>query len=294
MELRHLRYFVAVAESLNFRLAAQRLHVSQPPLSQQIRLLEDELGVQLLQRTKRSVSLTEAGKLFLEEARITLAHAAQAMDTARRAGKGELGRISVGFVSSADVIVVPKLVPTYRRRYPKVDIELLSMNDVFQRTAVVEGRIAVGFTMMPWAASGLVYEKVHDEALIVAMPECHKLASLSAVPMEALAGEPYIIMARSIAPSVHDFIITQCLLAGFSPNIIQEVDHVQFNLSLVSSGIGVSLLAERVQRLPREGVVYRPVAPPAPRVPLGVIYKEGALPEIVEEFLALTREVFEV
>jgi DNA-binding transcriptional LysR family regulator len=292
MELRHLRYFVAVAEELSITRAAQRLHISQPPLSQQIRQLEEELGVQLLQRSKSGLVLTDAGKLFLDEARATLAQASRAVDTARRASRGQQGSLRIGFVSSADVVVVPRVIPTYRRLYPQVDLALLSMNDLLQRDAVLQGHISVGVTMMQYAAPGLVFEKISDEALIVALPASHPLARLEAIAMEDLDGEPYIIMDRRVASSVHDFMIAACQRAGFSPNIVQQADHVQFNLSLVASGVGLSLLPERVLRLPRDGVTYRPLVGDAPRLDLGLLYRDEPPSPIVRGFLEVTRNAF--
>lgn len=170
MELRHLKYFVAVAEELSFTRAAQRLHVSQPPLSHQIRLLEEELELALLIRSKRSVQLTDAGKVFLEEARATLLHSVRAKELAKRAASGYAGTLKIGFVPTADVLVIPKVYGVYAEAFPNVHLEFFSMNDLRQQEALLDGTIAIGVTTIPTVHESAIFETFIDEELIVALP----------------------------------------------------------------------------------------------------------------------------
>ena len=292
MELRHLIYFVAVAEELSFTRAALRLHVSQPPLSHQIRLLEEELELTLLIRNKRSVELTDAGKVFLEEARATLLHANRAKEMARRAASGYSGTLRIGFVPTADVVVIPKVYPVYSKAFPGVRLELFSMNDLQQRAALLEGNISVGFTTKPTVDPSATYETFLEEELMVALPSGHPLAREESIDLADLVHEPYIIVDRRVAATMHDHIIFLCQKAGFSPNVVQQVDHVQFMLSLIASNVGLSLLPKRVTMLPRQGVAFRTLTAPAPRVALGLVYQRENRPAIVDGFLDVVRSVF--
>lgn len=292
MELRHLKYFVAVAEELSFTRAAQRLHVSQPPLSHQIRLLEEELDLALLIRDKRSVQLTDAGKVFLEEARATLLHSMRAKELAKRAASGYAGTLKIGFVPTADVLVIPKVYRVYSDAYPAVHLELFSMNDLRQREALLEGAISVGVTTMPTVDASATFEKFFEEEMVVALPSTHPLAREEAVDLADLAHEPYIIVDRRVAVTMHDHIIFICQKAGFSPKVVQQVDHVQFMLSLIASSVGLSLLPKRITMLPRQGVTFRPIVPPAPKVSLGLIYQLDNRPAIVDGFLDVVRVAF--
>ncbi len=292
MELRHLKYFVAVAEELSFTRAAQRLHVSQPPLSHQIRLLEEELELSLLIRNKRTVQLTDAGKVFLEEARATLLHASRAKELAKRAASGYAGTLKIGFVTTADVLVIPKVYRRYTEAYPNVRLELSSMNDLQQREALIDGRIAVGVTTAPTVDESAIFEQLLEEELIVALPSAHPLAREETIEFADLAEEPYIIVDRKVAVTMHDHIIYLCRQAGFSPNVVQQVDHVQFMLSLIASNVGLSLLPRRVMMLPRQGVAFRPLAPPVPRMTLGLIYQRENRQPIVDGFLEVVRSAF--
>ncbi|MBV9229224.1 MAG: LysR family transcriptional regulator, partial [Chloroflexi bacterium] len=193
MELRHLHYFIAVAEELHFGKAAERLQMAQPPLSQQIRQLEDELGVQLFYRTKRHVQLTEAGHVFLQEARQTLIQAEQAIVAARRAGRGELGRLAIGFVGSATSDILPTLIRGFQERYPEVELLLRELTTAQQVRALQDGRIHVGILRPPVHDDTLRIETLFKEPLIVALPERHPLSSQVQLPIEALAREHFIL-----------------------------------------------------------------------------------------------------
>jgi len=215
MELRQLRYFVAVAEELHFRRAAERLHISQPPLSQQIRALEDELGFALLIRTRRRVELTPAGEAFLRDARALLGELDGAVATARRIDAGQTGRLRIGFVGSALLSIVPGTVERFRASRPGVAIELRERSTVDQLRAVSAGVIDVGLVRPPIDdESGLRAEIVLRERTVAALPTAHPLAALARVPLRRLAVEPLVLFPREQAPGFHDLLIEALAAAG--------------------------------------------------------------------------------
>ena len=217
MELRHLRYFVAVATELHFGRAAKQLHISQPPLSMQIRALEEELGVTLLHRTKRQVSMTRAGKAFLHDARQILERAEQAMLTARRAARGEIGELVVGFISVADYNLLPLVLREFRRCYPRVAMSLRELTTDAQIAELFEGRIDVGFLLPPVSEPAIESVPILREPLIAAIPEHHPLASTQGkIPLASLSGAPFIMTPRHMSPGLHDDIVTFCHSAGSS------------------------------------------------------------------------------
>jgi DNA-binding transcriptional LysR family regulator len=290
MELRHLRYFVAVAEELHFSRAAGRLHMAQPPLSQQIRRLEQELGVALFNRTKRRVELTPAGRAFLEEARRVLEQAERAARTAQRAGRGEVGRLAIGLVPSADLDILPRVLRAWGARFPHVEIELHALLPAAQVEALLEGRIQVGFVRLPIEENGLVVESIQREPLLAALPERHRLARRTRVRLADLAGDTMLLFPRHIAPGYHDVFIGACRRAGFTPRVLHP-GSMQTNLALVSAGLGVSLLPASIRNLRRAGVVYRPLAPPVPQVEMAVAYRRGERSAVLPAFLQVLYEV---
>src|SRR5260370_1530265 len=291
MELRHLRYFVAVTEAKSFRRAAEQLHIAQPPLSVQIRQLEEEVGATLLERSKRHVALTEAGAALRGEARQILGEAGKAPDIARRASRGETGQLSIGFMSSADLNVLPSTYPIFHERFPNVRVTLHSLTGTQQIAALREGRIDIGFLRQPVREDGLIIRSILREPLRVVMPTHHRLATRGRVALVALANEPYIFFPREIAPGFYDEIVGFCRGAGFSPGVVFETDHLQTNLGFVAMGLGVSLLPASVDCLKREGVVYRPLQPPVPHVELAVAYRRGENCSALRLFLEVVDEV---
>jgi DNA-binding transcriptional LysR family regulator len=294
MELRHLRYFVAVATELHFGRAAKLLHISQPPLSTQIRALEDELGVRLLHRTRRQVSMTHAGKAFLQDARQILARAEQAILTARRAARGEIGELVVGFISVADYNLLPLVLREFRRRYPLVTLSLRELTTDAQIAELLEGRIDVGFLLPPVSESTIESVPILREPLIAAIPEHHQLAKVpGAIPLASLSSAPFIMTPRHMAPGLHDDIVSFCHGAGFSPHVIQEAVQMQTVISLVSADMGVALIPESLQNLQRTGVVYKRLKEKSPLTEIRLAWRAGDDLPALNLFVQLAREIAE-
>jgi DNA-binding transcriptional LysR family regulator len=290
MELRHLRYFVAVAEELHFGRAAARVQIAQPPLSQQIRQLEQELGVALFNRTKRRVELAPAGRAFLEHARQILAETERAKRIARRAGHGEIGRLAIGFASSADLDILPRVLRVWRDRFPDVEVELHALLTSAQVDALRHGRIQVGFIRLPTDETNLVVETIHREPLVAALPEGHRLARRVRVRLADLASETMILFSRHTAPGYYDIFISACRRAGFMPRLLHP-GSMQTNLGLISAGLGVSLMPASIRNLRRAGVVYRPLAPPVPQVEMAIAYRRDEPSAVLPAFLQTVVDV---
>lgn len=264
MELRHLRYFVMVAEEGHITRAAERLGMQQPPLSYQIRALERELGVQLFRRLPRGVELTEAGHSFLEDARAALAHVGQGVEAAKRAARGEQGHLRLAVPPTAPFIpFVPQVILAFREAFPMVS---LTMEESL-RTETIErlkgGQIDVAFLRASIAApDGLVVDPLLDEPMVVALPSGHPLgrdwgSAGASLPMHVLAAETFIAYARDQGPALYEAMIAACLQAGFSPRLGQEAPRISTALSLVATGFGVTLVPASMRRMALEGVTYR-------------------------------------
>ena len=292
MELRHLRYFVAVAEELHFGRAARRLHIAQPPLSQQIRVLERDLGVTLLQRTSRRVLLTDAGRAFLVEARSTLAQAARATQVASRAAGGEIGQLIVGHMASAELIVFPRLLPVFRKRCPGVELTLRLLGVTEQFEMLRTGEIHVGFLRLPATDRGVTVKPIVGEPLVVALPERHGLARRRTLSLRALRGERLLLFPRSHAPGYYDLLMAICRQAGLEPTIALETRHLHTVLSLVATGHGVSLVPRCVARLGRPGIVCRAVRPSPRNIEIGIAYDPTTPSALARTFVSVAHEVF--
>jgi len=298
MELRHLRYFVAVAEALSFARAARALNLSQPPLSRQIRALEEELGTALFTRTKRSVRLTPAGAALVPDARRLLREADGLKAGAQRLAAGEIGTLALGFISVAAYNLLPELAPEFRRRHPGVRLALQEATSDVLLGALRQGELDVGLVLPPVEVAGLEYAPLVRETLIAALPAGHAAArGKGPLALAALAGEPFILFPRMVGASLYDAIAGACRRAGFAPRIEQEAIQMQTIVSLVAAGMGVALVPASLEHLRRTGVVYRPlVDPPArgadarARVEIGAAWRAGDDSPVVRAFLALARE----
>ncbi len=289
MELRHLRYFIAVAEELNFTRAAEKLHIAQPPLSQQIQQLEAQLGFQLFHRTKRTVTLTEAGQVFFEESQKILLQVDRAIQLGKQTSRGELGQLTVGFVSSAAHNVVPAILQAFRTRCPAVKLELheLTTNEQLQRLR--EGRIDIGFVRPSIEEDGINSEIVFREPLIVALPETHPSADRAVVELRELSAEPFILFPRSLAPGLYDPIVSLCQQAGFSPIAGQEAIQMQTIISLVAAEMGVAIVPASMQNFQRKGVVYKSLPESTCMVAIALIWR-NAPTQAVQRFLEVARQ----
>jgi len=276
MELRHLRYFVAVAEELHFGRAARKLHISQPPLSMQIRALEDELGVILLKRTQRHVSLTQAGTALLGEARHILARVEQAVLTTSRAGRGEIGELVIGFISVADYNVLPLVLREFRRRFPLVNLTLRESTTDVQIRDLLAGRIDVGFVLPPVNDPSLESISILREPLIAALPEKHPLARKTGkLALGKLKDAPFILFPRPYAPGLYDDVVSCCKAAGFSPRVEQEAIQMQTIVSLVSAELGVALIPASLTNLQRTGVIYKSLKDGSPLTEIHLARRRG-------------------
>jgi DNA-binding transcriptional LysR family regulator len=292
IELRYLQYFLAVAAELNFGRAAERLNIAQPPLSRQIRRLESELGVELFYRTKRRVELTEAGKVFLEEARKILSQVEKSVQVAQRASRGEIGRLVVGFEGSSAYDVVPLSLKVYRERFPEVELVVYGMTTAEQVQALHQAQIGVGFIVPPLKGKDkeLVVETVLREPLVLALPETHPLVTQPRVRVRSLANEFFVIAQRDSGCGLYDQVIALCQRAGFSPRVVQEVNEMQVMLGFVAAGLGIALLSASVKHFQRPGVVYRELQPSTPEVALAMIWRRDDPSAVLQAFLRVVRE----
>jgi DNA-binding transcriptional LysR family regulator len=293
MDLRQLRYFVAVAEERHYGRAAQRLHMSQPPLSMQIKALERELGIELLERTSRRVALTDAGRAFLERAKTILDAIEEAREIARGAEQGTQGRLEVGFISSATLSLLPPSIRLFRERFGGVELELKELTSAQQIDALYEGGIRVGLVRLPLRAPGIRFEPVLEERLVIALPSGHALEGLDRVSLETIADLPLIFFTRQLIPGFHAQIVELFQRVGAFPKVAQHAVHLQTIVGLVASGVGIAILPSSAQRVSREGVVYRALDVPDATSWMGLAWVEGDESKLVRNFVRTVREVAE-
>jgi DNA-binding transcriptional LysR family regulator len=294
MELRHLRYFVAVAEELHFGRAAERLRIAQPPLSRQIRDLEREIGVPLFERVPRGVELTPAGSAFLPEARLTLAQAERAQRTAQRAARGETGRLRVGFVEAATHSgILPDVLSFFRAHMPSIGLSLFELDPLHQAEAFQDGRIDLGILHSPPldAERWLRVEEIYTEPVVLALPKGHALAERSRITLANLAKESFVLFPRHVEPAMHDDIIATCRSAGFSPRIVQEANGWHTLASLVSAGVGLSFVPRSISEFQTRGVVYRAVRDLDVQMTLSAVWKRAERSPVRERFVTALRAV---
>jgi DNA-binding transcriptional LysR family regulator len=292
MELRRLRYFVAVAEELSFNRAAQRLHISQPPLSNQIKRLEEELGVRLFERSSRGVLMTEAGELLLEEARHIFVQVDQTVRTVQHVGHGEVGHLTLGFVPSASNEVLPPILRAFGERFPGVELFLREMRPDRVVHQLRDKQIDAGFVYLPFEDPSFNIECVSREPLVLALPETHPLALEPRVELRSVAEELFILPARyQRMPGLYGQVTEACRQAGFVPNAVQkDVWLMQTIVGLVAGGTGVALVPASLRNLHRRGVVYKSVHGLSPTVELGVIWRRDDRNAVLDSFLRVVRD----
>ena len=294
MELRHLRYFVAVAEELHFGRAATRLNIAQPPLSRQIRDLEREVGAPLFARTARGAELTAAGKAFLPEARLTLAQAERAQRTALRASKGEIGRLRVGFIEAATYSpILPNVLGFFRMHLSQIGLSLFEMSSAEQEEALRDGRIDLGMldNPPPDAARWLHVEPVYSDPLVAALPESHPLAARERLALGDLASDQFVLFPRSGAPRLYDDFIANCRGAGFSPRVVQQAAGWHTLSGLVGAGVGTGFVPRSLAHAQRPGIVYRRARGLTAALEMSAVWKKGDRSPVRERFVTTLRAV---
>ena len=259
MDLRHLRYFIAVAEELHFTRAASRLHIAQPPLSRQLRQLEKELGVTLFIRARRQVELTDAGQVFLVKARQVLQAAESAVTETQRAERGETGKLAVGFFEQTAYTLLPPILRAFNERFPEVDVQLRWFPVIGQVKALEQGEVDIVFVRPVADLSAVSKRLLLKEAFVVALPASHPFATRDAVSIEECADERIINYTEHLAPDYHAAIMRACALAGFVPKRPLDVGQVYTALGLVSAGVGIALAPASVQRVRFDGLLYKPL-----------------------------------
>lgn len=295
MELRQLRYFVAVAEELNFSRAAERLNVSQPPLSMQIKALEEELGATLFNRTRRRVEITHAGVLLLDSARKALGELRRAAEVVALSAKGEAGLIRLGFTGSVPMLdIFPRLMRTFRDRYPEIGIELRHMSTAQQLHALLDEELDIGILRPPYyfqAGPGLVAHRIWRDELSAFLPARHRLAEVNG-PLELarLGGETFVSVAPDVGCGMYDHFMTLCSEAGFAPRVVQHARELGSVLGLVSAGIGIAILPESYARIGISDVVSRKLDEPGAVSELLLAVKPQTASHQVQRFVDVARE----
>jgi DNA-binding transcriptional LysR family regulator len=289
IELRHLRYFLAVAETLHFSKAAERLGIAQPPLSYQIRRLEEIIGHRLFDRTTRGVKLTHAGQLLADRARSTIEKVQDDLEQVRRLGRGEEGTLTVGFSGSVMFTALPSVIGSYRRRYPKVELRLREMATNAQIPALLDGTLDLAFLRDGDPTEGVQMTTWLKEPYVAVLPKGHRLARKRPLRVADLRNEPFIFFARRMGPLAFDRTMACCERSGFHPNIVQDAPQWPTLVRLVAAGLGVSLAPACVANVAIEGAVYRDTqAPCRTTVDLGV--KVGVERVLAKNFALIARE----
>lgn len=291
MDLREMRYFLAVAEERNFGRAAERLHIAQPPLSRQIRALEEELGAALFVRTPKGVELTEAGQTLLDEVPNLLALAQRARERTRRAGQGLVGQLDVGLFGSGVLDVIPRMLARFHAQRPEVKIRLHNLTKAEQLQALHERRLSVGFNRLVPQEDGLVIEPILREPLVVAMPEGHPLAVRPSIPLAELDGQPMILYPNIPMRGLAQEIIDAFRVEGVSLRIEQEVEDVLTAVALVASGFGLAITTQSATSLRLPGVAFRPLSSRHLRdVELSCLFRRGDGSPVLAAFLDVVHE----
>lgn len=292
MELRHLRYFITVAEELNFSKAALKLYTAQPSLSQQIKDLEEDVGVKLLHRTKRKVELTEEGAVFLEQARLTLAQADKAIAMARQVSQAKQQMLRIGFVPVAEMKIFPYILPNLRVQNPDLKIELLSLNNNEQMRLLKKGELDLTFTRHNFHSDEIGSQFVIREPLIFILPKDHPLAKYDRIPVKALNSIDFIIPSAEQSLILHNAILDFAKANGIEFNIVQKADNILFNINSIGIGLGCTILPGYIAPLTMNNTVIRPLDVELPYLDLYVSYRKDGNSVAVKKFLELLTRVF--
>ncbi|AND08064.1 LysR substrate-binding domain-containing protein [Bacillus thuringiensis] len=290
MDIRKMKYFITVAEELNFSRAAERLMMAQPPLSQEIRKLEEELGVQLFHRTKRMVELTEVGKVFLEGARQTLLQVDRTIKETQLADEGKIGHLIIGFVDSTETVI--GILKTFRERFPKIQLILREMTTDQQIKALYEKQIHIGFIRSEQNNEILSSEVCSEECLKLVLHENHPFVSLPNISIKSLVEEPFILFPRHFGTNFYDLIISYFWKYGVSLNIVQEAVQMQTIVNLVAAGMGISVVPSSVESYKKSGVMYKDILENTPEINLYAGWRKDEKSVVLKNFLTVVREVY--
>jgi DNA-binding transcriptional LysR family regulator len=290
VELRHLRYFVTLARELHFGRAAAQLGIAQPPLSQQIQRLEAMLDTRLLDRTSRRVQLTDAGRVFLDEAERILAGMDLAVEKTRRAGRGESGELRVAFAATVMFLALPRIIREFRIRFPRVHLDLREMPTGPQLAALHAGEIDLGFVREPRPDPALEIVTVMREPLRIAVNRSHPLAARPTLAVKDLADEPFVLFPADLAPGLHAQVMALCRAAGFSPRVVEESRELYTSVSLVEAGVGVSILPASVEKLGWREVRYRPIPSPAAETRISAAWLRVRDRPVLRAFMGVVEE----
>jgi DNA-binding transcriptional LysR family regulator len=288
MELRHVRTFLVLAEELHFGRAALKLRVAQSAVSQTLRALEEELGVMLLERSKRRVSLTPAGTQYVEHARAALARLDEGAAAALHAASGEVGELRLSFTLMSALTILPRVVTRFQRTYPRVRVVVTPGGSTEQLEAIRQGRCDIGFMAFKRDVQPLETMVVARAALVAVLPSRHPLSKRSRVQLSELAGEPFIFLKQQSEPQVHEHFRAHCARAGFEPRFVMEVEHVEALLAFVAAGFGVSCVPSLIERVPFRGVTTVPLALEA-RGGISAVWQPQRLSPTTAHFLELLR-----
>ena len=289
IELRHLRYFIAVAEELHFGRAARKLGIAQPPLSLQIQRLEAELGTSLFDRTSRRVQLTPAGRTLLEEGRRALAGVRDAVDAAQRASRGETGSLTVAFAASVMFLSLPRVIRQFRESFPGVRLELRELGTGPQMIALRNGDLDLGFLREPPPDDELETETIMTERLLIAVSKRHPLAGRRRVQLTDVANDDFVLFPRDLAPGLYGHVLRVCAEAGVHPRIVQTSREMYTTVSLVEAGMGVTIIPESVRQMGRRGVQYFPISSEAATTRIDAAWRTDNINPIRESFLGIAR-----
>ena len=292
MDVRQMRYFMAVADELNFSRAARRLHMSQPPLSLQIKSLEEELGTTLFERNRRKVHLTEPGRVLLERVRAVLAQIEQASDDVRRASRGEVGEIRVAFTGSAPLFEpFPRFLQAFRRGSPAVRVAMSQMSTALQLQALGEGRIDVGFLRPSYRFTpgpGIAWRALWEDELLAILPAAHRCAvEDEACPMEALAEEAFVLFSEDLGCGLRDHVLALSGQAGFAPRIVQEAREGVTILALVAAGAGVSIMPATYRNVGVAGISHKRLVSAASRSRMLLAWRSSDSSPLLRRFVSM-------
>ena len=291
IELRHLRYFVAVAEELHFGRAAQRLGITQPPLSLQIQRLEANLGVTLFERTNRRVRLTPAGRTLLEEGRHLIADFINVADATRRSARGETGSLTVAFAASVMHMALPRIIQSFRSQFPDVRLELRELSTSAQLVELKAGDLDIGFLRQTPRDSELVIEAMMTENLVLAISKQHALASRKHLKLTDVANEDFVLFPRDLAPGLYAHVLAVCAEVGVHPRVVQTSRELYTTISLVEAGLGVTIIPESVQQMGWRGVRYYPIRSPLAATRIDAAWRADNRSAVLPAFLEITRSM---